>query len=65
MNYSTEDLRAFDPSLYLTRDVIEMRLVLVGAGGIGAKSALIVRYLQGSFVEKYDPTIGNEPHLCM
>lgn len=54
---TSEELRIYDPGSYLSRDVIEMRLVLVGAGGIGAKSALIVRYLQGSFVEKYDPTI--------
>jgi len=30
--------------------------VVVGAGGVG-KSALTVRFIQGNFVEKYDPTI--------
>jgi len=35
---------------------IEYRLVVVGAGGVG-KSALTVRFIQGNFVEKYDPTI--------
>merc|ERR1711862_413080 len=32
----------------------EYRIVVVGAGG---KSALTVRFIQGNFVEKYDPTI--------
>merc|ERR1711924_427368 len=34
----------------------EYRIVVVGAGGVG-KSALTVRFIQGNFVEKYDPTI--------
>jgi len=34
----------------------EFRIVVVGAGGVG-KSALTVRFIQGNFVEKYDPTI--------
>jgi small GTP-binding protein len=34
----------------------EFRAVVVGAGGVG-KSALTVRFVQGNFVEKYDPTI--------
>jgi len=34
----------------------EFRVTVVGAGGVG-KSALTVRFLQGKFVEKYDPTI--------
>lgn len=34
----------------------EYRVVVVGAGGVG-KSALTVRFIQGNFVEKYDPTI--------
>mmetsp|Transcript_11052 Transcript_11052/g.17437 ORF Transcript_11052/g.17437 Transcript_11052/m.17437 type:complete len:194 (-) Transcript_11052:103-684(-) len=33
-----------------------LRIVVVGAGGVG-KSALTVRFIQGNFVEKYDPTI--------
>ena len=31
------------------------RIVLVGAGGVG-KSALVVRFVIGKFVEKYDPS---------
>lgn len=34
----------------------EYRTVIVGAGGVG-KSAITVRFVQGNFVEKYDPTI--------
>eukprot|EP01110_Echinostelium_bisporum_P003623 TRINITY_DN18820_c0_g1_i1.p1 TRINITY_DN18820_c0_g1~~TRINITY_DN18820_c0_g1_i1.p1 ORF type:complete len:189 (-),score=73.31 TRINITY_DN18820_c0_g1_i1:141-707(-) len=34
----------------------EYKIVVVGAGGVG-KSALTVRFIQGNFVEKYDPTI--------
>jgi len=34
----------------------EFRLVVVGAGGVG-KSALSVRFIQGEYIEKYDPTI--------
>jgi len=34
----------------------EYRFVVVGAGGVG-KSAITVRFIQGNFVEKYDPTI--------
>eukprot|EP00033_Pygsuia_biforma_P000220 GCRY01000278.1.p1 GENE.GCRY01000278.1~~GCRY01000278.1.p1 ORF type:complete len:190 (+),score=29.40 GCRY01000278.1:141-710(+) len=34
----------------------DYKIVVVGAGGVG-KSALTVRYIQGNFVEKYDPTI--------
>jgi len=35
---------------------MELRVVVVGGGGVG-KSALTVRFIQGNFVEKYDPTI--------
>jgi len=35
---------------------MEVRIVVVGGGGVG-KSALTVRFIQGNFVEKYDPTI--------
>eukprot|EP01100_Stratorugosa_tubuloviscum_P002490 TRINITY_DN157_c2_g4_i1.p1 TRINITY_DN157_c2_g4~~TRINITY_DN157_c2_g4_i1.p1 ORF type:complete len:206 (-),score=92.29 TRINITY_DN157_c2_g4_i1:105-677(-) len=34
----------------------EYKIVVVGAGGVG-KSALTVRFIQGNFVERYDPTI--------
>mmetsp|Transcript_6463 Transcript_6463/g.18322 ORF Transcript_6463/g.18322 Transcript_6463/m.18322 type:complete len:192 (-) Transcript_6463:102-677(-) len=35
---------------------MEYRIVVVGSGGVG-KSALTVRFIQGNFLEKYDPTI--------
>jgi len=34
----------------------DVKLVLLGAGGVG-KSAITVQYVEGIFVEKYDPTI--------
>jgi len=34
----------------------EYRVVVIGAGGVG-KSALTVRFMQGKFIERYDPTI--------
>lgn len=34
----------------------EYRIVVVGSGGVG-KSAITVQFIQGTFVEKYDPTI--------
>jgi small GTP-binding protein len=34
----------------------EYRVVILGSGGVG-KSALTIRFIQGCFVEKYDPTI--------
>ncbi|KAI0222614.1 Ras- protein Rap-1A, partial [Massospora cicadina] len=34
----------------------EYKLVVLGAGGVG-KSAITVQFVQGLFVEKYDPTI--------
>ncbi|XP_074644412.1 ras-related protein Rap1 [Tubulanus polymorphus] len=36
--------------------MIEYKLVVLGSGGVG-KSALTVQFVQGIFVEKYDPTI--------
>jgi len=32
-------------------------IILLGAGGVGSKSALIVRFLQDKFICRYDPTI--------
>ena len=34
----------------------EIKIVVLGSGGVG-KSALTVQFVQGIFVEKYDPTI--------
>lgn len=34
----------------------EYKLVVLGSGGVG-KSTLTVRFVQGVFIEKYDPTI--------
>jgi len=34
----------------------EMKIVVLGSGGVG-KSATVVQYVQGVFVERYDPTI--------
>uniref|UniRef100_A0A8D2KI69 Small monomeric GTPase n=1 Tax=Urocitellus parryii TaxID=9999 RepID=A0A8D2KI69_UROPR len=34
----------------------EYKLVVLGSGGVG-KSALTVQFVQGIFVEKYDPTV--------
>jgi len=36
--------------------VKELKLVVLGSGGVG-KSAITVQFVQGVFVEKYDPTI--------
>lgn len=34
----------------------EYKLVVVGGGGVG-KSALTIQFIQGQFVDEYDPTI--------
>jgi Ras-related protein Rap-1A len=39
--------------------VHEQKLVILGSGGVG-KSALNVQFVQGIFVEKYDPTIESD-----
>jgi Ras-related protein Rap-1B len=35
---------------------MDFKVVVMGNGGVG-KSSLTVQYVQGVFVEKYDPTI--------
>ena len=32
------------------------KIVVVGSGGVG-KSCIVVRFVQGKFIKKYDPTI--------
>jgi len=34
----------------------DLKLVVLGSGGVG-KSALTIQFVQGTFVDKYDPTI--------
>jgi GTPase SAR1 family protein len=34
----------------------EYKIVVLGSGGVG-KSALTVQFVQGLFVEEYDPTV--------
>lgn len=38
------------------REGQDYKVVILGSGGVG-KSALCIRYIQGSFVDQYDPTI--------
>jgi len=45
---------SFQPALQIT--MREYKIVVLGSGGVG-KSALTVQFVQGIFVEKYDPTI--------
>jgi Ras-related protein Rap-1A len=51
----------FDFSIYFIINLFiitmrEYKIVVLGSGGVG-KSALTVQFVQGIFVEKYDPTI--------
>merc|ERR1711991_400334 len=43
-------------SAYHSSMVQEYKIVVLGSGGVG-KSAITVQFVQGVFVEKYDPTI--------
>jgi GTPase SAR1 family protein len=38
------------------------KVVVIGEGGVG-KSAVTIQFIQGRFVEEYDPTIGMK-HLA-
>jgi GTPase KRas len=42
------------------QDLREYKIVILGDGGVG-KSALVVQYVQGQFVEDYDPTVSALP----
>lgn len=42
--------------MQFSKKMREYKLVVLGSGGVG-KSALTVQFVQGIFVEKYDPTI--------
>jgi GTPase SAR1 family protein len=41
----------------------EYKIVVLGSGGVG-KSALTVQFVQGLFVEKYDPTVSYINEKC-
>lgn len=43
-------------SLLLTYNYSDYKIVVLGAGGVG-KSALTVQFVQGIYIESYDPTI--------
>jgi len=38
------------------REGVDYKVVILGSGGVG-KSALCIQYVQGHFVDQYDPTI--------
>eukprot|EP00703_Trepomonas_sp_PC1_P005451 JAP91155.1 Rab-like protein [Trepomonas sp. PC1] len=40
----------------MTSDANTFKIVVVGSGGVG-KSCITVRFVQGKFIKKYDPTI--------
>jgi len=40
----------------ITRESMDYKLVIVGSGGVG-KSASVVQFCAGHFIESYDPTI--------
>ncbi|KAJ9574900.1 hypothetical protein L9F63_007919, partial [Diploptera punctata] len=49
-------MSAVDVVLVVGAGMREYKIVVLGSGGVG-KSALTVQFVQGIFVEKYDPTI--------
>lgn len=51
---SSFDITSTPPSFKI--DKISLSFQVLGSGGVG-KSALTVQFVQGIFVEKYDPTI--------
>ncbi|CAI9719654.1 ras-related protein Rap1 [Octopus vulgaris] len=57
MDYRNDGLRQMHYSSAGYKSTMrEYKLVVLGSGGVG-KSALTVQFVQGIFVEKYDPTI--------
>ena len=52
-----QGIKRKDKSSFLFRyKMREYKIVVLGSGGVG-KSALTVQFVQGLFVEKYDPTV--------
>merc|ERR1711884_590209 len=59
--YNNEKIQQSEKELRHTnkqynQNMREYKIVVLGSGGVG-KSALTVQFVQGIFVEKYDPTI--------
>jgi len=48
--------KAVKPNVHRIGNVPELKFAVVGAGGVG-KSTTTIQYIQGIFVEEYDPTI--------
>jgi hypothetical protein len=46
----------YHPSYQTYKEMNTLKIVVLGSGGVG-KSALTVQFVQGIFVEQYDPTI--------
>jgi GTPase SAR1 family protein len=46
----------FSDFVFFYNEMREYKIVVLGSGGVG-KSALTVQFVQGLFVEKYDPTV--------
>ncbi len=54
--YQAQNIHRFLHQLAFTFINLIHFLIVLGSGGVG-KSALTVQFVQGIFVEKYDPTI--------